>query len=288
VDRELFNDIGVSASVTWRKFVDFNWTPRIGLRSPAFVQAGTLMGGPLPDGSNFAIPYYRADPAKVPASALTGGREYVTREGYSQRFWGVDVNATKRLSDRWMARLGFSTNDHREYFGDGATSIEDPTPTPEAPLIDGGLVVRAFNGSGRSDIYQVLPAFQMIANGLYQGPWGIDLGASIVLRQGFGQAWNRSGVASGDMFGSSKTVALYTDIGQNRLPTVTSIDVRVAKALQIKRVRLNLDFDVFNLFNAGTELGRQYDFRMTGATGFNKVLEIMNPRIARLGLRASF
>ena len=67
---------------------------------------------------------------------------------------------------------------------------------------------------------------------------------------------------------SSKTVALNADIGRNRLPAVTSMDV-------------------FNLFNAGTELGRQYDFRMTGATGFNKVLEIMNARVARLGLRAS-
>jgi len=54
------------------------------------------------------------------------------------------------------------------------------------------------------------------------------------------------------------------------------------------RVTTNFDFDVFNLFNSGTVLGRQYDYRLTGATGFNQVLEIMNPRIARVGLRFGF
>ena len=49
-----------------------------------------------------------------------------------------------------------------------------------------------------------------------------------------------------------------------------------------------VDFDVFNLFNAGTVLGRQDDIRLTGATGFGQVLEIMNPRIARLGVRFTF
>ena len=46
--------------------------------------------------------------------------------------------------------------------------------------------------------------------------------------------------------------------------------------------------DVFNVFNNATVLGRQYDLRATGATGFNKVLEIMNPRILRLGVRINF
>jgi len=197
--------------------------------------------------------------------------------------------ATKRLSNRWMARLGFSTNDHREYFDNPDTAIQDPTPGTSTPLVDGGLVVRASGGSGKSGIYQLLPKYQFIANGLYQAPYGIDLAVNMVMRQGFGQPWYQDRVSTpGDYFSSRKTVLLITDIGENRLPAVTSLDFRVGKVFTIDRANINIDLDFFNLFNAGTVLGRQYNKRLTGATGFDQVLEIMNPRILRLGLRVNF
>ena len=49
-----------------------------------------------------------------------------------------------------------------------------------------------------------------------------------------------------------------------------------------------LDLDIFNITNAATVLGKQYDLRLTGPTGYNQVLEIMNPRILRLGARFNF
>jgi len=288
VDRELFRNFGVSASFTWRKFVDFNWQPRIGVRSDDYVQAGTFTGGPLPDGSNFAVPYYKVDVSRLGEPALAGGVEYTAREGYHQQFWGIEVSATKRLSDRWMARFGFSTNEHTQYWDNPATAIQDPTPGTTANYQNGSLVVVASGGSGKSGIYQLLPKYQFIANGLYQGPWDIDFGANYVMRQGFGQAWNRDRVATGDFFGSNKTLGLWDDIDQNRLPTVSTLDIRVGKAFKFGRVGMNIDFDVFNLFNSGTVLGRQYNYRLTGVTGFDQVLEIMNPRIARVGVRVNF
>ena len=290
VDHELFRNFGLSGSFTWRRFVDFNWQPRIGVRSPMYVQAGTLSGTGLPDGSSYDQPYYAIPAANVPAEAQSGGVEYTGRDGYHQRFWGIEVMATKRLSDRWMARVGFSTNDHREYFDDRATSIQDPTPGPANPYKDGGLFIVSSGGSGKSGIYQLLPRYQFIANGLWQGPWGIDFGMNMVTRQGFGQPWYRSNVSvPSDAFSRSKSVAVFEDIDDNRLPTITSFDIRVAKRFTFaQRVNLNVDFDVFNLFNSGTVLGRQYDIRRTGATGFDQTLEIMNPRIARIGVRVGF
>ena len=288
IDHELFKNFGLSASYTYRRFVNFNWSPRIGVRSGDYVQAGTFTAGPLPDGSNASVPFYKVDPAQLSQAALDGGVEYTGRDGYHQRFWGLEVQATKRLANKWMARLGFSTNDHRQYWDDPATSIGDPTPVANANYINGSMVVTASGGSGKSGIYQLLPKYQFIANGLYQAPWGIDLGANLVTRQGFGQAWNRTNVATGDFFSNNKTVGLWTDINQNRLPSVTTLDVRLGKLLKFNRVGMNIDLDVFNVLNAGTVLGRQYDFRRTGPTGFNQVLEIMNPRIARIGLRVNF
>jgi hypothetical protein len=287
-DREIVKNFGVSTSFTWRKFVDFNWTPRIGVRANDYVLAGTLNAGPLPDGSNVSVPYYKVDPTGLEAGALAGGLEFTGRDGYHQRFWGVEVQATKRLANKWMARFAFSTNDHRQYWDDPVASIQDPTPSRTDNYKSGSMVVVASGGSGKSGIYQLLPKYQFIANGLYQAPWGIDLGANLVMRQGFGQAWFQDRVPTGDFFGSNKTVGLWDDINKNRLPTVTSLDVRLGKLFKYKRVGMNIDLDVFNLFNTGTELGRQYNYRLTGATGFNQVLEIMNPRIARVGLRVNF
>ncbi|MBA2301120.1 MAG: hypothetical protein H0W08_00635 [Acidobacteria bacterium] len=122
VDRELFTNFGVSANFTWRKFVNFNWRPVQGVRSDDYVQLGTVTGSHPTTGS-YEVPYYGV--ANAPANRTA--TEYVDREGYSQRYWGLELSATKRLANRWMARFGFSTNDHREYF-DGDEAIMDPTP----------------------------------------------------------------------------------------------------------------------------------------------------------------
>jgi hypothetical protein len=69
------------------------------------------------------------------------------------------------------------------------------------------------------------------------------------------------------------------------LPTVHSFDARISKNITLQRLNINVDMDIFNLFNSGTELGRDYDL---ASTSFNQVLEIMNPRIIRFGVRVGF
>ncbi|MCX6552006.1 MAG: hypothetical protein NTY02_13580 [Acidobacteria bacterium] len=288
LDRELRAGIGLSASFTWRRMGGFNWSPNIGVTSAMYTKTGTLTGGPLPDGTNFTVPYYALLPASVPAEAASGGVEYKAREGYTQRFWGLEVSATRRLSGRWMGRVGFSTNDHREYI-DRTTALTDPTSTLESPNIAGGVVMVAATGSGKTGIYQVLPAYQFLASGLYQGPWHLDISANMVLRQGFAQPWYRSQVATGDALNNFKNVLLATDLDRNRLPTVTSLDGRLARSFSVgKGVRVSLQADVFNLINASTPLRRQNDYRFTGPNGFDQIQEIMNPLVVRLGASVAF
>lgn len=286
VDRELMRNFGLSAAFTYRKMVDFNWSPRIGVRSTNYKQVGTLSETGLPDGSSSSTPYYAVNTAGLSAAALGGGRERLKREGYHQRYLGVEVNATKRLSNRWMARFGFSSNKHQEFF-DSPNAIEDPTPSASNPLVNGGLVVVQSGGSGKSAIYQLLPLYQFIATGLYQARYGIDLGFNYNLRQGFSQPWFRSRVTTGDYFLNRKSV-LVTDVSDHRLPAAGTFDFRVGKQVRLNRATLNIDLDIFNMFNSGTVLGRQYDRRLTGVTGFDQVLEIMNPRIMRFGVRLNF
>jgi hypothetical protein len=107
------------------------------------------------------------------------------------------------------------------------------------------------------------------------------------VRQGYAEPYFQSDVATGDPLGH-KTVLLVPHVDDFRLPSVTSLDGRVEKKFIFGFAKIALDFDVFNVLNSGTVLGQQYDTRLTGPTGFGSTLEIMNPRIARLGVRFSF
>ncbi len=279
VDRELMANLGVSASYTFRHFSNFNWRPIEGLRSDDYVQRGTFTGTLDPVGQ-FSVPFFGV--STLPANRSR--TEYIDRDGYSQRFHGFEMSATKRMSNRWMARFGFSMNDHREYF-DGVNSRTDPTSTLANPNIDGGEVMAASGGSGKSQIYLVLPKYQFVLNGVYQAPWGINLGMNMVNRQGFAMPYNRSTVATGDPLGNNKTLLLVKKVTDFRLPPVTSLDLRLGKTFAIRSTTANIDLDVFNVLNSATVLGRQYDLRLTTR---DNVREIMNPRILRVGFRFAF
>jgi hypothetical protein len=239
-----------------------------------------------PPVGSYSIPLYGVIQSHIPANRAA--TTYQERPGYHQRYMGFELAATKRMSNRWMARFGFSTNDHNEYF-DGPEAITDPTPTISTttanPNVNGGDVLRPSSGSGKSSIYQVLPRFQYIATGLYQAPWGINLGANLVVRQGFSEPFFRSQTPVTDPIAKTKTV-LVVGASQFRLPAVKSLDARVGKEFVFaNRERVNFDLDIFNVLNSATVLGRQYDLRVTTA---NQVQEIMNPRILRVGLRFNF
>ena len=283
MDHELAPNFGISGTFTYRYFNHFNWSPRIGVTSANYTQTGTLTGNTDPIGA-FSTPFYAINPSAVPPG---GGHSYEERKGYHQRFLGYEMSAVKRMSNKWMARFGFSTNDHREYF-DGPSAIEDPTPGPGSPNKDGGVVVTRTGGSGKSNIYMVLPKYQVVANGMYQMPWGINVGGNWVMRQGYAMPYFRSNVATGDVLSNNKSVLAVSEADDFRLPKVSSLDARLEKAFTFQRVKMMLDLDVFNVTNAATVLGKQYDLRRTGPTGYNQILEVMNPRILRLGGRINF
>jgi hypothetical protein len=228
-------------------------------------------------------PYYALGEAATP---LGNGTVTSNREGYHRSFNGLEVSATKRLANRWMGRFGFSWNSETEYFDDPSKSIVDPTPLTSDPLVNGGTVTVPTAGSGKSQIYLTLPKYQFIANGYYQGPWGVNLGANWVLRQGYSQMFFANDVGVNETVYLTKDVLVVgSNVGKYRLPNVSTLDARFEKQLTFGARRLSFDVDVFNLLNRGTVLGRKYDVQ---AKDYNAVTEIMNPRIARFGVRFSF
>lgn len=291
IDREVVSNFGVSATVTYRYMNNFLWNPPNGATPASYRQTGTFTGTFANVGA-VSVPYYG-----VASSALPAGFGYnaQNRPDYHQRYLGFEASATKRMSNRWMARFGFSTQSWNEYFT-GPGAIMDPTPTPTAsgqfsnltasgPLVNGGAVVISSTGSGKSGLYLVAPKYTLSANGLFQAMWGINFGGNLSARQGYGEPWFRSRVNTSDVLVSSKNLLLGPSADATRLPGVIELDVRVEKMVKIGRTSVAFDFDVFNVLNRGTTLGIQYDARVGT---YDQVLEIQNPRIARLGLRFTF
>ena len=97
-------------------------------------------------------------------------------------------------------------------------------------------MVRRSAGSGKSNIYLVAPKYQIVANGVYQGPWGLNFGGNLVTRQGYAEPFFRSNVVTGDPLGR-KTVLLVDDVDDFRLPAVTSLDARIEKKFTFGKAR---------------------------------------------------
>ena len=291
IDRQLAAATGVSATFTYRRIEDLLWTPLVGVTQANYVRTTTLTGT-APEVGSYSVPLYALQASSVPAG---GGMVMSNRPGYRQKFIGFEIAATKRLSKRWNGRVALSTNDWREYFDDPQSAILDPTPAPApsasrpfaGPQVNGGAVVRQAAGSGKTAVYMVAPSYQFAANAAYAARWGIDVAASVFARQGYAEPFFQSEVATGDPLGR-KTVMIAAAADDFRLPAVATIDLRLGKTFTFGVAKVAADFDIFNLLNSGTVLARQYDVRLTGPTGFGQTLEVMNPRVARIGLRFTF
>ncbi len=302
LEHELRSNFGVNAAFTYRHYGNFTWLVPTGVTRASYVQGGTITVNKPPLGS-VTMPYY------VSTVNNNGSWTATNRDGYHQRYMGLELGATKRMSSHWMGRIGFSTNDWREYFDDPSKSIIDPTPGPfeylggvaaptvgvpspyqSGPLVNGGEVAIRSTGSGNKSRVYITPAkYQVTANGMYEAPFGLNFGANYVLRQGYVMPYYRDRIPTSDPIQPLKTVLLVDDVTDFRMPAVSSLDVRAewdaGRALNISKVHLAVDLDVFNLANRNTELQRQLNARVSS---FNALFEVMNPRIARIGVRVTF
>jgi hypothetical protein len=293
-DHELMPNVGVSASYTYRRIVDFNWREIMNgadtgiLNGTDYTLEGNVTGN-LPSGvsgsapGTYSVPYYGLTPGV--AFDPSHGTMYEARPDYYQVYQGLELTATKRLANHWMARFAFSTNSWTEHFA-ALDAYTNPTPVLGSPNINGGVVQSAASGSGKSYIYMVEPKYQFTINGMYQFKYDIDVGANWIMRQGYPMPWNYS--TSGgfsDPLGSNKDLLLPPTFNYALLPPPAPLDFRVGKRQKIGKVTFNFDLDIFNLLNSATDLGNEY--RAT-SSNYTLVREIMNPRIARIGLRLQF
>ena len=286
LDRELRANLAVSVNYTYTRTNDllgnatFSVTPRVGV-SLADYAPGPVLTGTLPDGSSYTVPTFIANQAKVTA----GGSGFLLTnwDGYYTDFHGLEVSAVKRLSNKWMGRVGFSLNNAREHYAPEAMydTNGNPTRTTTEPLVDGGQFAPQSSGNSAGNVY-INARWQFNVNGLYQAPFGIDVAANVFGRQGYPFPLFRTQALGAD---TGLSVLVTPLIDTFRYDNVWDTDLRVARTFKLRAVSLRVIGDIFNVANANTVLIRNNNVL---STAFNTVAQNISPRILRLGLTVGF
>lgn len=294
VDREIAGNFAVGAAYTYRKATD--WEQRLRL-------SGTCSGEPTLDSCPTIGPSGYAANAPVTNTGLTartfspnaalvtaggGGRIRTNRDGYFTKFNGLELTATKRLSNRWMARAAFSWNDWTEHWEDGVTPTVgvlvaggSPGSIEQDPLVNGGQVASLSGGSGKASFYTSVK-WQFYANALVQLPFSLDLSGAVFGKQGGPSPQNLRLSAGRD--GTINALASST-IDAIRYDNVWDVDLRLAKNVHLGgQGALTVSAELFNVLNNNVVLSR---FRTAGAT-LGRIEEIIAPRTLRVGARLSF
>jgi hypothetical protein len=260
-----------------------NITPRVGTSLETYIP-GDVLTGTLPDGTPYSVQTYKLNLPSLPSGNITR-----TVPGYYTDYHGLELNAIRRFANRWMGRVMVSYNNAREHFTDplGVYNTNgNPTPTPSEPLVNGGQFAPTTQIAAGAFLNA---KWQFNANAMYVGPYDIEFAGNIFGRQGYPFVIYRGGVALG--VETNQNVLVTPRIDTFRLDNVWTTDLRVARAFRLPAMSSNvkLMLDVFNLFNANTELARVGNQGAAGtATNFNTLTKNLSPRIARLGLAIGF
>jgi hypothetical protein len=245
-----------------------------------YVQVDTF-AGTLPDGTPYSVPVF--DLTAAATDADTGGSLLVNSEA-EREYMGVNVNFTKRLSNRWMARGYLNWAETIWNLDDGFFLFDDPTNISGSFDDDGAVFAEQSAGSGNKGDIWLQSTWSANLNGMYQvapdRPWGFNLSASVQAREGYPIVYFDTTVTSDD---ENRNIGVLTDYDDFRLDDVATVDLRVEKEFALtSAVNFTFGIDVFNVTNEGTELNRQ---RNLDATNRFFLADNISPRIYRLGVR---
>jgi hypothetical protein len=289
IDREIAPNFAVGAAYTYRYRDNFVWDQFEKTRgandfytSADYTLLAAPITGTLPDGSSYSVPNYRLK-AGVAAPVF-----YVTknRPDYHQTYSGLELTATKRFSNRWMARGNVTLSDWKQHVG--ANGFVDPTAIvsgDSCASCDGDLVASSGGLGG-----YINSRWSYSLNTAVELPFSLMAGAALVGREGYVVPYyrrqnNRDGLGN-------KQIMVSEEFGSERLPNLFNLDLRLARdfALPGSPV-LNLSIDLFNVTNERTVLWR--DNRMYSANGAdnslnNWIQQLQSPRVWRAGARVRF
>jgi hypothetical protein len=292
VDHQVLPEFVAGLTYTYRHRKDFSYTPYS--QNPDYTQVTdgvaaydtnhNFIGN---TGPQFACSYLGGACNPLENPAFTGGRTLTNRPGYSTNYSSVELNLTKRLSNRWMAHGNVTWTDWKQKKGTCASP--NNVLGFNGDTCDSEIVY--FGGANNSGAYgnvfiNAKWAFNVAA--LYQLPWNFNLGANFYGRQGYPLPFYvRQDL--GDGLGRQKFIVGAPDDQRNQ--SLFQLDLRAEKVIPLfQKADLTLSMDVFNALNRHTVLQQQIraSTSSTGSSLAGRTFEIQNSRILRFGARLSF
>ncbi len=264
---------------------------------PAYDQQGHLIGN---TGNYYDF---------IAPAGFTGGEELVNDPGFTTNYNGVEMQLTKRLSNRWMAHASAAYTDWRTSNKGGDSCLASSaglgawkgptnvlTTTLGASCADNVQAFESSQGSGSKADVNLSSKWQFNVSGLYQLPLNFNVAANLFARQGYLQVYYAS-ITGGDVgtsLGSRKVIVGSSD--DHRLNNLYQLDLRVEKILPLfQKADMTLSVDMFNALNSNTVLQQSQQLSTNACGGTvsctgkgNRVEETMSPRVLRFGARLSF
>jgi hypothetical protein len=313
---ELMRDFTIGANVTLRQRDNIIWTPYYdqaqfdaggGLRTVAgseIYNCNNTASGTAIDGRPYSEPYCVLSDLNDPR-VVNQARWETNMPGFSQDYQGLELTATKRLSNKWMMRAFMSYGEWTNSFdgealtpgiyGSGASSTSgDPTNFRGGTTDDGGLIaVQSLASGNKRDVFVGSSNWQYNINGVYQLPKNWSVSGNLYGRQGYGLA---DFVAQGGTGEGTKNLQVDS-IDTNRYDDLMLLDLRAAKLFTLERnTNVEIAAEVFNVTNDNTELqlgsrlNTFYDCStgVNGCSSYRRVGEILSPRVLRLVATINF
>ncbi|HWW83616.1 MAG TPA: TonB-dependent receptor, partial [Vicinamibacterales bacterium] len=280
IEREVMTDMRLGVMYYHRTNRD-----QIGVRNLAVpTSAYTPITINIPNGPNGAqtATVYNLNPAYLGLQ----NNVYLNDPYLDTNYNGVEVTASKRLSKRWQMVAGFTAGKNTGGLntggqsGGGSPTGQGQSNTTSSDLNDPNNTIFTNGVVGFDSTY----AFRM--SGSYSFPGNVLFAGSLISNTGYPyySAFSVTRALVPTLTRSSQYIPL-TARGDERLPAVTQLDLRVSRAFNLGQGRKIVpQVDFFNVTNANTvqTLGNAIGGSYLSTTGF------IPPRIIRVGISANF
>jgi len=205
-----------------------------------------------------------------------------------QVYKGLFLTMNKRLSEGWMARGHVSLQDWRWRIPDSEN--EDTTEEVNGGIKDGSEVLGGgLSVSGAKGNVFISNGWSYAFTGLYQvarsRSWGFNVAGSVNGREGYPIRYVQRVFRQTVNSGRATYIPVTSDTGRFKYPDVHVLDLRIDKDFTVRDLGLTVGVDVFNALNSSYVLQRQL---VMGRPNSDHVVEVLSPRIFRLGARFRF
>jgi hypothetical protein len=278
LERDMGSGLALSATLLYRKDRELIDDVNVGVGSDAYREDRALDPGrdlAVGTADDTVLPVFIQDPATLGRDRF----ELTNPEGLESRYRGISIEAEKRAR-RFRVKASLSLSESEGYLpGPGLESLVGAASA--TPLYNDPNSLT--NALGRT--YWDRPRVLRVS-GSYEWKWGVRFASTY--RYQTGKPLYRSILVNttfeGVPLAQGPVEILAESQGAAVQPSVHLLDVRAERAFSLGNAgRIDLVFDLFNSLNANTAA------EVAARRGaFGAILEILPPRVARIGLRYRF